>query len=96
MDEGSLSFAEFKKLTEDERCERYKDLSDHDKLLARISMDPGARSVPCNTCAYYRGSAKCDAFGPDRLITGEHIHKVTADITTPCSDKHKYTPKSEK
>ncbi len=35
---SKLSFEEFMKLNEKDKCERYKDLSKHDKFLARISQ----------------------------------------------------------
>lgn len=42
---SNLPFEEFNKLTEKEKCKRYKDLSDHDKFLARISMNPGVEVI---------------------------------------------------
>lgn len=35
---SNLSFEEFMKLSEKEKCERYKNLSEHDKFLARINQ----------------------------------------------------------
>lgn len=35
---SNLSFKEFQKLTEKEKNERYKDLNNHDRFLARISQ----------------------------------------------------------
>ena len=34
-----LTFKEFQKLSIKERCERYKEMNDHDRFLARISQD---------------------------------------------------------
>lgn len=42
---SNLSFKEFNKLTKKEKCERYMDLSDHDKFLVRISMNPGVEVI---------------------------------------------------
>ena len=42
---SNLPFEEFNKLTGKEKCERYKDLSDRDKFLVRISMDPGVEVI---------------------------------------------------
>lgn len=41
---NKLTLQEFNKLTEKEKVERYKDLSDHDKFLVRLSMPIGRRS----------------------------------------------------
>ena len=35
---SNLSLEEFNKLSEEEKCYRYKELSDHDKFLVRVSM----------------------------------------------------------
>ncbi len=35
---SNLSLENFNKLSEKEKCDRYKELSEHDKFLARISM----------------------------------------------------------
>lgn len=42
---SNLSSKEFNKLTEKEKCGKYKDLSEHDKFLVRISMNPGMKVV---------------------------------------------------
>lgn len=42
---SNLSLKEFNKLTEKEKCEKYKDLSEHDRFLVRISMNPGMEVV---------------------------------------------------
>lgn len=42
---SNLSLKEFNKLTEKEKCEKYKNLSEHDKFLVRISMNPGIEVV---------------------------------------------------
>ena len=41
-----LSFKEFLKLSEEEKCERYEELSEHHKFLARISQNVGTRVIP--------------------------------------------------
>ena len=43
---SQLSFKEFLKLSEREKCERYEELSEHHKFLARISQNAGARVIP--------------------------------------------------
>lgn len=43
---SQLSFREFLKLSEREKCERYEELSEHHKFLARISQNAGARVIP--------------------------------------------------
>ena len=40
-----LTFEEFKKLSIEEQLDRYEELSNHDKYLARISSDPGTPTV---------------------------------------------------
>lgn len=93
MADGNLTFEAFLKLSIAERCERYKDLSDHDKFRVRLSMDPGAISPPCNRCKYYRGYAKCDAF-PDG-ITSEQIGAVEEDQAVSCGAGYHFTPKED-
>jgi len=39
---SEISFEEFLKLSEKEKCIRYKDLSNHDRFLARMSQTGGA------------------------------------------------------
>lgn len=87
MADGNLTMKEFWQLTVEERCERYKDLSDHDKFGVRQG-DPGVVSVPCNECIHYLGYAKCRAF-PDG-ISAEHIQAVEDDLTTLCGSGFKY------
>jgi len=82
MADGSLTREEFWKLSLEERCERYKDLSDHDKFLVRLEMNPGVISPVCNDCVHYWDYAKCAAY-PNR-ISGEHMRLVTKDPTLPC------------
>ena len=38
---SSLSFEEFNKLSEEEKSKQYKNLSNHDKFLARMAQNPG-------------------------------------------------------
>lgn len=40
-----LSFKEFYKLSEEEKCKQYKNLSNHDKFLARMAQPPGGEVV---------------------------------------------------
>lgn len=85
MADGTLSFEEFCKLpTEAERCQRYGELSEHDKFRARMSMDSGAISPPCNRCKYYLGFAKCKVF-PEG-ISVDHIRAVMEDQTIDCGN----------
>lgn len=42
---SKLSFKEFLKLSEKEKCERYEELSDHHKFLARISQNSGVEVI---------------------------------------------------
>lgn len=43
---SQLSFKDFLKLSEKEKSERYEELSEHHKFLARISQNAGARVIP--------------------------------------------------
>lgn len=43
---SQLSFKDFLKLSEKEKCERYEELSEHHKFLSRISQNAGARVIP--------------------------------------------------
>lgn len=61
MSGRNLTLEEFWKLPLEERCERYKDLSDHNKFGVR-QAESAAVSVPCNDCKYYYGYAKCAAY----------------------------------
>ena len=88
MAKRNLTYAEWEKLSEYERGEQYKDLSDADKFRVRITMDPGARRIRCNDCRYFHGSAKCDAF-PDR-IPNEQIRALMDDIDTPCGNGYRF------
>lgn len=72
-----LTFEEFWNLSEEERGERYQELSDHDKFRVRVSMDITSYEepfIPCNSCAHRHGlSLACDAF-PDGF-TKETLRK---------------------
>lgn len=92
MDDGTLTLKEFWSLSERERCERYKELSDHDKFGVRQQVSAPV-SVPCNDCIHYRGFAKCDAF-PDG-ISAEHIRAVTDNQSVACAGKLKYEKKRD-
>lgn len=71
-----LSLDDFMKLGEQEREERYKELSDDDRARVRMAMDPGARDVMCNHCTHRLHGPRCEAF-PDEIpkgliLRGEH------------------------
>lgn len=83
MADRTLTFAEFRKLSHEERMVRYEELSDHDRFLARCSQDTGVRTLLCSLCNHYRGFAKCDAF-PDG-IAGEHMDKIEAKPDIECA-----------
>ena len=92
MADGTLSFEEFWDLpTEEERCRRYGELSDHDKFRVRISMDPGAISPPCNRCKHYLGYAKCQAFLNG--IPRDQIQAVMDDQSIECGNGLRFTQK---
>lgn len=91
MAEGNLTFEEWAKLSEGERGERYKDLSDKDKFRVRISMNPRAKNVRCNSCRHYRGFAKCAAF-PDG-IPCTHIGAVDENPSIFCANGFQYQAK---
>lgn len=94
MADGDLTLNEFWRLTERDRCERYKELSDHDKFGVRQAMDPGTVSVPCNNCIYkHEGKASCEAY-PEGL-TAEHIQAVMDDLSAPCGRGFKYKKKTD-
>lgn len=83
MGDGSLTLDAFWRLSEAERSEQYKDLSDHDRFGVRQGMNPGTRWIPCNDCVHkHAGRASCAAF-PDGL-TAEHIHAVMKDQNVVC------------
>lgn len=42
---SNLSLKDFNNLSEEEKGERYKELSDHDKFLVRISTIPSGRTI---------------------------------------------------
>lgn len=95
MDNRNLTFDEFKKLSEEERCLRYKELSDQDKFKARCSQNTGVRGVPCNTCAHkWIGDIKCDAF-PER-IPRDHICKLSKTPDVECADGIRFEEKIKK
>ena len=60
------AFHDFWGLSEEERKNQYQYLSDHDKFLVRISMNPGVVSSQCNYCRHYWGFGRCDAY-PDNI-----------------------------
>lgn len=69
MDDRKITLEEFRKLSEEERCVQYENLSDHDKFVVRITMDPGTFSPMCNYCKHYTAmpnSPDCEAF-PDGI-----------------------------
>lgn len=87
MANGSLTFEEFIKLSEDEKCKRYKELSNHDAFLVRLTMPPSLSvEVPCNSCGHYNNDGTCKAF-PDG-ISGDHIENLVNAL--PSVSKAKY------
>ena len=91
MEKGNLTLEEWSHLSEEEKGERYRELSDHDKFRVRISMYLGVRQRRCNSYVHYWGFAKCAAF-PDGT-TKEHRNKVDKDPETPCANGLKYQKK---
>ncbi len=74
-----LSLKDFWGLSEEDRKEQYKYLSNHDKFLVRISMDPGMVPSQCNACKHYRGFGRCDAYPdaiPQELLKNEFQHTI--------------------
>lgn len=90
---GTLTFLEWANLSEYERGERYKDLSDADKFRVRISMNPGAKSVRCNSCRHYHGFAKCAAF--PNGIPKTHITAVDENPSIECGHGVNYEQKTK-
>lgn len=74
---AKLTFEEFWKLSEEDRCDQYQYLSDLDKFRVRLSMNPGVIDSQCNSCKYYHGFGKCDAFPngiPETILDNDIIH----------------------
>lgn len=90
MAKRNLTIEEFWKLPLKERCERYKELSEHDKFGVR-QAENGVVSPPCNVCLHYFGYAKCAAY-PDG-ISGEHIDAVSNDPTIDCGKGYHFQNK---
>ena len=89
-----LTFKEFANLPTQERLARYKELSDHDKFLARCSMDTSSHEMHfCNLCKHYRGNVCCDAF-PDR-IPRELIYIDNHDTPFPGDNGIRFEPKEQ-
>ncbi len=91
MAERNLTFEEWSHLLEEEKRERYRELSDHDKFRVRISVPPSVRQRRCNSCVHYWGFAKCAAFSDG--IPSEQLDKVDEDPETPCANGLKYRKK---
>lgn len=91
MDGENLTLKGFYLYSEKDRCDRYAELSDHDKFMVRISQDSGVQRGICNDCIYYFGCAKCKAY-PDG-IRGEHLRQVDRDHNTSCGDGFSFSPK---
>lgn len=90
MDERNLTLEAFWKLSLEERCERYRYLSEHDKLRVR-QAESGVVSAPCNDCVHYFEYAKCAAY--PNGISGDHIQAVMDDLATPCGESFRYQKK---
>lgn len=88
-----LTFKEFQQLSTKEKCKRYGELSDHDKFLARITMDTFGKGVDvmCNSCKHYLGFAKCKAY-PDQ-IPGDLIRRREHNTPYPGDQGYRYEPK---
>ena len=88
MANRGLTFKEFCKLPYEERAQRYSELSDHDKFLARCSELTDAKhlfKIPCNSCIHrIKRTLKCEAY-PDG-IDADHIRAVMEDIKTECGN----------
>ena len=91
MAERILTFEDWKKLSEKEKGERYKELSDKDKFRIRISMNPGVHSMRCNSCQHYFGNAKCIAF--PNGIPKKHMNNVDQNISVSCGNNLCYKEK---
>lgn len=83
MADRNLTLKEFYELSQQERGERYNELSDQDKFRVRMSTGLGKTEAPCNMCRYYHRDASCDAFPGG--IDGEHIRKLIEEPTIPCN-----------
>lgn len=93
MADRGLTLEEFRALsTEEEKCKRYGELSDHDKFLVRISMPLGPSIwVPCNDCVHRIDNTPfCKAF-PSGL-SGDHIRAVMENQTIECGNGFHFTP----
>lgn len=87
MANGNLTFEEFIKLSEDEKYKRYKELSNHDAFLVRLTMLPSLSiEVPCNSCKYNNKNGTCKAFPGG--ISGDHIENLINAL--PSVSKAKY------
>ena len=86
MADRNLTFEEFVKLPNEERCSRYSELSDSDKFRVRCSMDSSgsADDIPCNSCKHNHRNFTCDAF--PKGITGEHLDRLEKDSTIECAN----------
>ena len=81
-----LTFEEFWKLTEEERCEQYQYLSDRDKYRVRLCMPPGHENQPrCNNCKHYFGFDKCAAF-PDKIPRERILLTENSDDQSECAN----------
>ena len=71
---SNLTLDEWKLLPEEEKKDRYKELSDHDRFVQRITAPPSGVGLICNDCKHrlfnrtgkVEDSSKCDAF-PEKI-----------------------------
>ena len=69
---SEISLDEFKKLSSEEQCKRYKDMSDHDKYIFRVT-DP-APFLNAKTIGYMKITEK------ERLEAEERIKAVQKKV----------------
>lgn len=92
MAERNLTLEEFWKLSSTEdRGRHYCELSDHDKFLVRISMDPGAVACWCSDCAHYQRELTCKVF--PNGIPKEKLIFQNQSAPVICGKGIGYTPK---
>lgn len=80
-----ITFEEFWKLTEEERCEQYQYLSDRDKYRVRLCMPIKAVSSRCDDCKHYFGYRKCAAF-PDKIPRERILLTENSDDQSECAN----------
>lgn len=90
MADGSLTYAEFVKLSESARRKQYVNLSDADKFRVRQGMVSTAGPyIPCNHCKF-RTRFICSAY-PEGIPV-EHMKALIDDRGLACGDGFHFTP----